>query len=81
VKTQPVKKVPVYQQEEELVRPVGTEFGKKISQARVAKNMNQTEFAMAIQERVTVLQTYERGTAIPNPKIISKMEKVLGKKL
>ena len=67
--------------EEESTQPVGLEWGKKLTQARVIKNMTQKEFASAIQERVSVLQTYERGTAIPNRKVISKMERVIGKKL
>jgi len=82
-KEKKVIEIPLKKEEEDepVVQAVGLEWGKKLTQARVIKNMSQKEFAMAIQERVSVLQTYERGTAIPNRKVISKMERVIGKKL
>lgn len=50
-------------------------------QARMAKKMNQKELATAINEKPQVLAQYESGKAIPNPQIISKLERKLGTKL
>mmetsp|Transcript_27999 Transcript_27999/g.82335 ORF Transcript_27999/g.82335 Transcript_27999/m.82335 type:complete len:87 (+) Transcript_27999:559-819(+) len=50
-------------------------------QARMAKKMTQKELATAINEKPQVIGEYESGKAIPNPQIISKMERKLGCKL
>jgi len=43
--------------------------------------MNQADLAKMINEKVTVVNAYENGTAIMNPQIITKIEKALGKKV
>lgn len=50
-------------------------------QARTAKKMTQKELATAINEKPQVVGDYESGRAIPNPQIISKLERKLGVKL
>jgi len=50
-------------------------------QARTAKKMTQKELATAINEKPQVVAEYESGKAIPNPQIISKLERKLGTKL
>jgi len=50
-------------------------------QARTAKKMTQKELATAINEKPQVVAEYETGKAIPNPQIISKLERKLGTKL
>jgi putative transcription factor len=52
-----------------------------IMQARTAKKMNQKELATAINEKQQVVAEYESGKAIPNPQIITKLERALGCKL
>jgi len=50
-------------------------------QARMAKKMTQKELATAINEKPQVVGDYESGRAIPNPQIISKLERKLGTRL
>ena len=50
-------------------------------QARTAKKISQKELATAINEKPQVVAEYESGKAIPNPQIISKLERQLGVKL
>jgi len=37
--------------------------------------------ANAINEKPTVIAQYENGTAIPNPSIVSKIERALGSRI
>uniref|UniRef100_A0A7S4MPQ6 HTH cro/C1-type domain-containing protein n=1 Tax=Odontella aurita TaxID=265563 RepID=A0A7S4MPQ6_9STRA len=60
---------------------VDKSLSKAIMQARMAKKMTQKELATAINEKPQVIGEYESGKAIPNPQIISKMERKLGCKL
>ena len=46
-----------------------------------AKKMNQKALATAINEKPQVIGEYESGKAVPNPQIISKIERTLGCKL
>jgi ribosome-binding protein aMBF1 (putative translation factor) len=50
-------------------------------QARTAKKMTQKDLGTAINEKPQVVAEYESGKAIPNPQIISKLERALGTKL
>jgi len=50
-------------------------------QARLAKKMNQKQLGTAINEKPQVIQQYEAGKAIPNPQVISKLERALGCRL
>ena len=43
--------------------------------------MTQKALATAINEKPQVVGEYESGKAIPNPQIISKLERALGAKL
>ena len=56
-------------------------FSKALQQARLAKKMNQKALATAINEKPQVIGEYESGKAVPNPQIISKIERTLGCKL
>lgn len=60
---------------------VDKSLSKAIMQARTAKKMTQKELATAINEKPQVVGEYESGKAIPNPQIISKLERKLGCKL
>ena len=60
---------------------VDKSLSKAIMQARVAKKMTQKELATAVNEKPQVVAEYESGKAIPNPQIISKIERQLGCKL
>ncbi len=63
------------------VATVSTELKLAIQQARLAKKLTQKDLAMHIAEKATVINDYESGRAIPNPQIISKLERVLGVRL
>lgn len=54
------------------------QFKVALMQARVAKKWNQKELAQKINEKPSTIQEYETGTAVPNPQIISKLNRVLG---
>ncbi|GKY99613.1 hypothetical protein MPSEU_000915500 [Mayamaea pseudoterrestris] len=60
---------------------VDKDLAKAIMQARTAKKMTQKDLATAINEKPQVVGEYESGKAIPNPAIISKLERKLGVKL
>ena len=50
----------------------------KIIQARNAKGITQTDLASKIGVQVNVVKSYENATAIPDPKILNSMSRVLG---
>ena len=52
-----------------------------ITQARNAKGLTQKQLATSLNEKPQVIQQYENGQAVPNPQIISKIERALGVKL
>ena len=43
--------------------------------------LSQKDVAQKVNEKPSVIQDYESGKAIPNPQILSKLERVLGVKL
>ena len=59
----------------------GKALGKAIMQARTAKKMTQKQLATAVNEKPQVIGQYEQGSAIPNPQIISKLERQLNCRL
>jgi len=59
----------------------GLGLGKAIMQARTAKKPTQKQLATSLNEKPQVIMEYESGKAIPNPQIISKIERALGVKL
>ena len=64
-----------------VIAKVDKSLSKAIQQARMAKKMTQKELATAVNEKPQVIGEYETGKAIPNPQIISKLERKLGVKL
>lgn len=63
------------------IAKVDKSLSKAIMQARTAKKLSQKELATAINEKPQVVAEYESGKAVPNPQIISKLERKLGVKL
>ena len=63
------------------IAKVDKSLSKAIMQARTAKKMTQKELATAINEKPQIIGQYESGKAVPNPQIISKLERKLGCKL
>jgi len=62
-------------------KTVGTDVRRALMQGRQAKGMNQKELAQAINEKPQVVTEYESGKAIPQDKVLAKMERALGIKL
>ena len=60
---------------------VDKSLSKAIMQARTAKKMTQKDLATKINEKPQIIGEYESGKAIPNPQLISKIERALGCKL
>lgn len=52
-----------------------------IIKARNEKKMTQSNLANAVNEKLQLIQEYERGTAIPSPQVLSKLSRVLGVQL
>lgn len=63
------------------IAKVDKSLSKAIMQARTAKKLTQKDLATAINEKPQVVAEYESGKGIPNPQIISKLERKLGCKL
>mmetsp|Transcript_16908 Transcript_16908/g.41188 ORF Transcript_16908/g.41188 Transcript_16908/m.41188 type:complete len:110 (-) Transcript_16908:251-580(-) len=63
------------------IAKVDKSLSKAIMQARMAKKMTQKDLATAINEKPQVVAQYESGKAVPNPQVISKLERKLGVKL
>ncbi|EMR10062.1 hypothetical protein PNEG_01813 [Pneumocystis murina B123] len=82
-KTTESQKITKIDRENDIVpiKTSGREVGLAISKARQEKNIKQSELAQKINEKVSVINDYENGKAIPNQQILAKMEKVLGVKL
>lgn len=63
------------------IAKVDKSLSKAIMQARMAKKLTQKDLATAVNEKPQVIAEYESGKAVPNPQIISKLERKLGVKL
>lgn len=63
------------------IKRIDSEVSRRIISARNNKKFTQKELAFKINDNVSVVQTYESGTAIPNQQILAKMERVLDIKL
>lgn len=57
---------------------VSIDLSKKIQQARVSKGLTQEQLANKINEQKSVINSYESGKAIPDHRILIKLEKILG---
>ena len=60
---------------------VDASLSKAIMQARMAKKMTQKDLGVAINEKQQIVADYEAGRGIPNPQIISKVERALNCRL
>ena len=67
-------------EEDTFVLPkVSLSMGKKIAKLRCEKKLSQKDLAFQLSLNVKIIQDYEASKAIPNPIIINKMERILGR--
>lgn len=60
---------------------ITTELKTAIQQARLAKKMSQKDLAQKLNLPISIINDYEKGTAVPNNGFIAKLEKTLEVKL
>jgi len=67
-------------EEDTFVLPkVSLSMGKKIAKLRCEKKLSQKDLAFQLSLNVKIIQDYEASKAIPNPVIINKIERILGR--
>ena len=59
-------------------KKVDKNFSVKIKNARNSKNMTQKELAQKINVKPAIINEYESGKAIPNPKTLNNIKRILG---
>jgi len=64
-----------------IMDKIGTDIGLKIQQARLTKNLKQTDVAKLMNIPVNTYQTFENGTAIKNNSFLNTLGNKLGVKL
>jgi ribosome-binding protein aMBF1 (putative translation factor) len=74
-------KQPVDTHQAEPLPKVTIELKNAIQQARLSKKLSQKDLAQQMNVAISVINDYEKGTAIPNNSFIAKLEKILGTKL
>ena len=78
----PVERPPiVYEEPVKPLASVTVELKTAIQQARIAMKLSQKDLAAKMCVPVSVIHTYENGTAIPTNAFIAQIEKVLKTKL
>lgn len=60
------------------VSHTGVDMANRIKSLRAAKEMSQKDLAQRANVKIDIVRDYENGRAIPNSKIISKFEQILG---
>lgn len=78
---EPILNAKKLEKEEETFKhtTISSSISKKISKSRCEKKMTQKELANALYLPFKVIQEYEAGKAIPNPLVLNKIEKILGR--
>jgi len=71
----------VYEEPTKPLASVTVELKTAIQQARIAMKMSQKDLAAKMCVPMSVIHTYENGTAIPTNAFIAQIEKVLKTKL
>jgi putative transcription factor len=75
------KKALLYDFEETpTVKRFGSENGKIVQAARLAKQLTQDQLAHHINERKQVVNQYEQGNVVPDQKIVAKLRRCLNVK-
>jgi len=57
---------------------VGSEFGKALTAARVAKNLTRKQVSEAVRVPYDIIASYESGTGKPDSAVISKLNRFFG---
>jgi|EP00769_Ergobibamus_cyprinoides_P001291 putative transcription factor len=67
--------------EHAVAKHVSRAFGLALQQARTAKGLKQKDLAVKLAVKPTVINDYESQRAVPDNRLIQKMERTLGVKL
>jgi putative transcription factor len=67
--------------EPQRIKKIDKSISRKIQQARSQQKMSRKQLAQKANEKETVIADYENGKAIPNSRLISKLERILKTKL
>ncbi len=59
-------------------KTVSDNLSRALMDARNAKKMTQKQLAQDMSVHVSIIQSYENGTAIPDPGILNKLDRALG---
>lgn len=59
-------------------KKISQSFSVNMRNARNSKNMTQKDLAQKINVRPNVINDYESGKAIPNPKTLNNIKRILG---
>ena len=62
-------------------KTVSVNFGQALMKARTAAKITQKELAQKMNVKISIIKNYESAKAIPNPRIISNLERHLNCKL
>lgn len=63
------------------IERVSHTFAQALQQARMAKKWTQAQLAQQINEKASLINDYERGSAIPNGQIVARLNRALGVRL
>jgi putative transcription factor len=59
------------------VKHTTLDFGNRLKNLRVSKEMNQRDLALKTSVKVDVIRDYENGRGTPNPQLIRRLESIL----
>lgn len=61
-----------------VLKLFGSENARTLQNARLGRKLKQKELAGKINESEKVINSYEQGKVVPNPKVLVKLRKELG---
>lgn len=66
------------QDDQPVLKMFGSENARTLQNARLGRKLKQKELANRINESEKVINAYEQGKVVPDPKVLNKLRKELG---